>query len=148
MTFSIRSMTASDAAAWAMMRQSLWPFTTPGENQREVAGMLAASDMWGFIATDEAGIAVGFAEVTLRRYANGCEQSPVPFLEGIWIAPAARRHGLGRDVMAHIADFFRAKSFTEICSDALLDNTVSHKAHREWGFEETERVVYFRKALS
>jgi aminoglycoside 6'-N-acetyltransferase I len=28
-----------------------------------------------------------------------------------------------------------------------LDNTASHAMHGALGFEETERVVYFRKAL-
>ena len=40
-----------------------------------------------------------------------------------------------------------ARGFREIGSDALLDNEASHAAHRDWGFSETERVVYFRKAL-
>lgn len=32
-------------------------------------------------------------------------------------------------------------------SDALLENVSSHCMHRGLGFEETERVVYFRKDL-
>ena len=35
----------------------------------------------------------------------------------------------------------------ELASDALIDNAVSHGMHRRLGFEETERVVYFRKDL-
>ena len=31
--------------------------------------------------------------------------------------------------------------------DALLDNTASHAMHEALGFEETERVVCFRKSL-
>lgn len=148
MSLSIREMIRGDERVWAEMRRALWPFTTPEENQKDIAKMLSADDMWGFIALGDDGAPAGFAEVSLRRYANGCEQSPVPFLEGIWVVPAFRRHGAGRKMMAHIEDFVRAKGFTEICSDALLDNTLSHAAHRSWGFEETERVVYFRKPLA
>jgi aminoglycoside 6'-N-acetyltransferase I len=36
---------------------------------------------------------------------------------------------------------------TELASDALIDNTVSHSMHRGLGFEETEIVVYFKKSL-
>jgi aminoglycoside 6'-N-acetyltransferase I len=34
-----------------------------------------------------------------------------------------------------------------LASDALLDNGASHAMHRALGFEETERVVFFRKPL-
>jgi aminoglycoside 6'-N-acetyltransferase I len=146
-TISIREMTASDTAAWAEMRQALWSFTTTEGNERDIANILAAGDMWGVIAEGEAGAPAGFAEVALRRYANGCEESPVAFLEGIWVSPDFRRRGIADRLIAHISDILRAKGFTELCSDALLDNTVSHEAHRSWGFQETERVVYFRKSL-
>ena len=36
----------------------------------------------------------------------------------------------------------------ELASDALLDNEISHSVHRALGFEETERVVFFRKRLT
>ncbi|WP_162505238.1 hypothetical protein [Candidatus Arsenophonus triatominarum] len=35
--------------------------------------------------------AVGFAEICLREYANGCTKQPVPFLEGIWVKPEYRQ---------------------------------------------------------
>lgn len=123
-------------------------FTTAVENRNEIAKMLAATDMWGYAALHEDGAAAGFAEVALRRYANGCEESPVPFLEGIWVSPAFRRRGVGEHLIAHISAALRTKGFKELCSDALLDNTASHEAHRTWGFAETERVVYFRKPLA
>jgi aminoglycoside 6'-N-acetyltransferase I len=36
---------------------------------------------------------------------------------------------------------------SEFASDTLLDNVESHKFHAALGFQETERVVYFRKIL-
>lgn len=47
----------------------------------------------------------------------------------------------------HAERWAREHSLTEFASDALLDNTVSHEAHRALGFEEAERIVTFRKAL-
>jgi aminoglycoside 6'-N-acetyltransferase I len=43
--------------------------------------------------------------------------------------------------------FVLARGYREIGSDAELHNVQSHAAHLGWGFSETERVVYFRKAL-
>jgi aminoglycoside 6'-N-acetyltransferase I len=41
----------------------------------------------------------------------------------------------------------RDQGCREFASDALLDNSGSLAAHAACGFEETERVVYFRKRL-
>ncbi|MGH8854579.1 MAG: GNAT family N-acetyltransferase, partial [Telluria sp.] len=41
----------------------------------------------------------------------------------------------------------REQGCTEMASDAMIDNTASHAMHLALGFEETERVVYFRKPL-
>jgi aminoglycoside 6'-N-acetyltransferase I len=43
--------------------------------------------------------------------------------------------------------FLASRGYRELGSDALIDNSASHAAHRGWGFAETERVVYFRKSL-
>lgn len=130
------------------MRKALWPLTTGEENRKDIADIIDAADMWGFIALHDGGAPAGFAEVSLRRYANGCEDSPVPFLEGIWVNPAVRGRGVGEQLIAHVAAVLRSKGFSELCSDALIENEISHKAHRSWGFAETERVVYFRKPLT
>jgi aminoglycoside 6'-N-acetyltransferase I len=140
-------MTAADAGVWAEMRHALWPLTTPAENRRDIENILAAEGMTGFIAQDETGAPAGFAEVAVRPYANGCEETPVAFLEGIWVAPQFRRRGIGDAMIDHIGKFLSATGYRELCSDALLDNIDSHDAHRSWGFTETERVVYFRKPL-
>ena len=97
---------------------------------------------------EEAGEVTGFAEVTLRRdHVNGCETSPVAFLEGIYVRPRCRRRRLGRGLLAAVEQWGREQGCSEVGSDALLANEVSHRFHGGAGFEETERVVYFRKPL-
>ena len=50
-----------------------------------------------FLCEDDAGVVAGFAEASLRRdYVNGCETSPVAFLEGIFVVPSRRRRGVAR----------------------------------------------------
>jgi aminoglycoside 6'-N-acetyltransferase I len=140
-------MRASDRAAWATMRAALWPEETAPVHAREIEQILGGGDTWGFIAETADGAPAGFAEVSIRKFANGCETQPVPFLEGIWVEPPLRRQGIGRLLLDQVEAFAAARGFREIGSDALIDNTASHAAHRGWGFSETERVVYFRKAL-
>jgi aminoglycoside 6'-N-acetyltransferase I len=148
MAFSIRELTSADRAAWARMRAALWPGESLESLAEAIDDILADAGAWGFVAEAAGGTPAGFAEVALRKYANGCESRPVPFLEGIWVAPAFRRQGVGAQLIAHVERFLCARGYREIGSDAELHNVSSHAAHRSWGFSETERVVYFRKALA
>jgi aminoglycoside 6'-N-acetyltransferase I len=141
---------ASTLAAWRRMRQTLWPELTEEENTRETEEMMAATPRFFVrIALDRDEGAAGFAEATLRTdYVNGCVSSPVIFLEGIYVEPQARRHGVARMLVDAVGVWGREHACREFASDALLENTVSHAMHRALGFEETERVVCFRKDLA
>jgi len=148
MLVTIREMGAPDRAVWAEMRGALWPESSLAAHAQELAEMLGSGEAWGFLAEAADGAAAGFAEVAIRKYANGCTTRPVPFLEGIWVRAEFRRRGVGARLIAHVGAFAAARGFRELGSDAELDNRISHAAHRGWGFTETERVVYFRKALN
>jgi len=141
-------MGAADQAVWAEMRVALWPESSREAHAQELAEMFGSEDAWGFLAEAADGAAAGFAELAIRNYANGCTIRPVPFLEGIWVRAEFRRQGVGARLIAHVGAFAAARGFRELGSDAEIDNRISHAAHHGWGFTETERVVYFRKALS
>jgi aminoglycoside 6'-N-acetyltransferase I len=143
----IRRAHADDRTAWAAMRAALWPEEDAAAHARGIDTLLGRGDAWGFIAEDASGRPIGFAEIAIRPYANGCDSEPVAFLEGIWIEAQSRRRGIGAQLIAHIEAFLLARGFRELGSDAPLGNLASQDAHRRWGFSETERVVYFRKEL-
>jgi len=81
-------------------------------------------------------------------HVNGAQSSPVGFLEGLYVVPHARRNGVARALVAEIARWARDCGCSEMASDAALANAASHAVHRALGFAETERVVFFRKAIS
>jgi len=131
------------------LRRALWPDEPLEVRRAEAAANIARSD--GGMATfaaEEAGEVVGFAEVSLRHdYVNGCDTSPVAFLEGIYVRAGHRRRGIGRALVAAAGQWGRSHGCREFASDALLGNDASRRFHGAAGFEETERVVYFRKPL-
>jgi len=127
------------------MRALLWPDENPEELAAELDKFRADPTQVAFVAERDDGRLCGFAEASVRRYANSNDESPCAFLEGWWVDEDVRRAGVGRALVAAVEDWARAQGFTELGSDALLDNTPSHAAHRALGFEERERVVYFRK---
>jgi aminoglycoside 6'-N-acetyltransferase I len=79
---------------------------------------------------------------------NGCRTSPVGFLEGLFVVPAFRRRGVARNLCRHAEDWAASLGCSEFASDIVLGNETSQRAHEALGFEETERVVYYRKLLS
>jgi aminoglycoside 6'-N-acetyltransferase I len=85
--------------------------------------------------------------LSLRPYVDGCDSSPVPFIEGWYVAPEARRTGVGGTLVRAAEAWAIAQGYSEMASDALLDNDVSHWAHASLGFEEVERAIRFRKSL-
>ena len=148
--FAVRAATAADAPAWGRLRRALWPDEGVDWNAEEVAEALGRDrPATAFVACAAGGAVVGFAEATLRRdYVNGTASSPVGFLEGWYVAPEWRGRGVGRALIAAVERWTHAQGCGELASDALLDNADSHAAHAACGFEETERVVYFRKPLA
>ena len=101
-----------------------------------------------FIAYAETHQPVGLVEASIRRdHVNGTGSSPVAFLEGLYVAPTHRRRGMARSLVATVAAWAVSCGCQEFASDAALENGLSHRVHRSLGFTETERVVYFRKAL-
>jgi aminoglycoside 6'-N-acetyltransferase I len=143
----IRQMGAADRTVWAGMRAALWPDETPQQQAEGIDQLIKDGEAWGFIAETLASAAAGFAEIAIRKYANGCDSRPVAFLEGIWVSKEFRRRGIGAQLVRHIESFLTARGFHELGSDTPLDNGVSQSAHLGWGFSETERIVYFRKPL-
>jgi GNAT superfamily N-acetyltransferase len=133
---------------WLALRLALWPEEEPAVELAAMAEALRRS-FHVRLAVDDAGAAVGFVEGSIRTdYVNGTRSSPVAFLEGLYVVPESRRLGIARALVESVAEWARSSGCTELASDSLLDNRFGHAAHRALGFEETERVVYFRRALS
>lgn len=144
----IARMTADAIDQVAPLRYALWPVSDEADHRAELAELAASPDAVVLVARTDEGEPVGYAEASIRRdYVNGCDTSPVAFLEGIFVAPGHRLHGLSRALCDAVEAWGREVGCTELGSDALLENAVAHRFHQANGFEERERVVYYRKKL-
>lgn len=140
---------ASHVERWAYMRAELWPEASLSEHRDDILAQLkSGGEEVTFLAFDDEGEAVGFAEAAIRHdYVNGCDTSPVVFLEGIFIEPDARRSGVARGLADAVKAWGQERGCAEMASDADIANEASHAFHAALGFTETERVVYFRKII-
>lgn len=89
----------------------------------------------------------GYVEAGSRKYAEGCATSPVGYVEAWYVDPDVRQLGCGRALLEAAESWARSQGYTEMASDALLENTLSHRAHTGSGYAEVERIVTFRKPL-
>jgi aminoglycoside 6'-N-acetyltransferase I len=148
-TVTVRPATAADEAAWLEMRKVLWPgeeASLTEEVRKYFSGSLR-EPIEVLLALDDSGRAIGFAELNIRPYAEGCYSGRVAYLEGWFVAADARRQGVGTALMRAAEDWGRARGCTEFGSDAVLDNEVSALAHEALGFAEVELLRCFRKDL-
>ena len=144
----IRAVEPDDMEEWLRMRLTLWPQGEPSEHRIEMARLASQPDAIVLVAVrGDTGRLAGFAEVGVRPYADGCETSPVAYLEGWYVDADLRRGGVGRALVRAAEEWARGQGLREFASDALLDNVASHRAHEGLGFTEVERAVRYRKSL-
>jgi aminoglycoside 6'-N-acetyltransferase I len=125
----------------------LWQHASADEHVLETDQLLAAPHRYAvFLAVSPEEEALGFAEAAVRHdYVNGCDTSPVLFLEGIYVIPNVRRQGIARALCISVEQWGTEHACAEFASDSQIDNVNAQALHRALGFEETERVVFFRK---
>lgn len=146
----VRPATAADVSAWAVVRAQQWPDDDAAAHAADIADTFLSGDpdQVAFVAEGASGALLGFVEAGIRHdYVDGCDTSPVAFGDGAFIIPEARGTGVGRALVEAVAGWGRARGCTELASNALLTSTASHAFHEAVGFEETERVVFFRRML-
>ncbi|NNG14980.1 MAG: GNAT family N-acetyltransferase [Gemmatimonadales bacterium] len=148
---NVRPAEPGDAASWLRMRHALWPEGSEAEHGQEIdeyfQGLARGRPAAVLMAENKEGHPVGFAELAIRPYAEGCLSDRVAYLEGWYVAPEARRAGVGQALIAAAQEWGRSQGSTEIASDADPENDISIAAHRAAGFTDAGLVRCFRKDL-
>ena len=127
------------------MRSAFWP----DSREDEVPTLLSRDLTAGVVlVVDRAGGGLsGFAEVGLRPFAEGCDSSPVAYLEGIWVDPEARRGRIAAALVDGAEAWAREQGMTEMASDCTIDNHDSYQFHLATGFAEVERTICFMRPI-
>lgn len=145
----VRTARPADAPDWERMRQRLWP-SSPGEHAREIEAFFSGErrdPLEVFLARDDGGSAIGFAEASIRAYAEACDSGRVGYLEGLYVEPPHRRRGFAAALVRAVEEWARAQGCSELASDTAIDNEASAALHRASGFAEVAHIICFRKDL-
>jgi aminoglycoside 6'-N-acetyltransferase I len=128
------------------MRLALWPDSAEDEVDEVLA--LARCDGLVLVAAVDDDRLAGFAEFSLRTFADGCMTSPVAYLEGIWVDETVRRGRVASELVHEGEAWARTLGLTELASDCEIANDTSHAFHLGSGFQEVQRNICFRKILT
>lgn len=157
MSYRVRPITTADQAPWCAMRRAMGPEWLTDDFERLALEFFTTGRIQSlvhavFVAESGDDLAnrplVGFAEVSLREYAEGCLSSPVGYLEGWFVHETVRGQGVGRRLVEACVDWARSHGWSELASDAELENRGSLEAHRALGFEGVADIRCFRMPIS
>jgi aminoglycoside 6'-N-acetyltransferase I len=148
MSVIVRGARPEDRAEWLRMRKALWDDCPDEQQVREMEGILGGDTEEVFIAERPGGRLCGFLEAALRSRADGCDSTPVGYIEGWYVDEDVRRSGVGRALIDAAEAWARSRGCRQMASDAELWNEVSHQAHGALGYQETARLVLFKKDLA
>lgn len=140
---AIRKLGPEDRHAWLSLRKLLWP----DSEDDEALTWATRSDAATLLAESAEDGVIGFAEVGVRLYADGCDTSPVAFLEGWYVEAAYRGNDVGRRLVQAAAEWAKQSGLQELASDSLLKDSAAYAAHIHVGFEEIERSIKYRMSL-
>ena len=136
-----------DAVSLAPMVKKLWPEHDLEALVRILTEYIASPESAVF-ACRENGRFVGVALCCLRHdYVEGCETSPVGYLEGIYVEESCRKTGLARTLLGQCEQWAKDMGCREFASDCELTNETSLAFHLNLGFTEENRIICFKKNL-
>jgi aminoglycoside 6'-N-acetyltransferase I len=144
---TIRRANPGDINEWIRLRMILWDHLTAEDLEDDVHELLSDPERAVIVAVRPDGCLAGFLEASLRKYADGCETSPVGYIEGWCVDEDVRGNGVGASLVRAAEDWARGLGCEEMASDTWLDNEGSIEAHKKLGYEEAERLVHFAKWL-
>ena len=142
----IRKAIPTDSMTLAVLASKMWEHPA-AELEPGFAELTTSTEAACFLAFVD-GLPVGFAQCQLRHdYVEGCDTSPVGFLEGIYVDGTHRHGGIAKALLSACEDWARSVGCSEFASDCELDNHVSLEWHLKAGFQEMGRTIWFAKKL-
>lgn len=146
-SFRLEEATRKDLAVWKAMRSDLFPGLESSFHDRETKMILESDDRRCLLVRAPNGDMVGFLEVSLRNLVDGCLGGPVGYIEGIYLVAEFRGLGLGGVLTDAAAEWFASKGCRDMATDTEIDNEAAQEFWSDLGFEETWRVVQYRKPI-
>jgi aminoglycoside 6'-N-acetyltransferase I len=143
----IKRAELADADALASLALQMWTDHDPNDRKDKFLELIHSKDAACFLKYAHTK-PIAFAQCQLRHdYVEGTSSSPVGYLEGIFVSEEYRKKGIAAELLEECEKWAKEKGCSEFASDCELDNTDSLKFHTAMGFEETNRIICFKKTI-
>ena len=142
----VKKAKQDDITVIAELAVQMWEVDSIQELIDDISENMAKDDAQYFLKYVN-DMPVGFAECQLRHdYVEGTD-SPVGYLEGIFVKEEFRHKGFAKEILIECEKWTKEKGCIEFASDCELDNEESLHFHIAMGFVEAGRIICFKKEL-
>ena len=146
--FVIRRVGENDLNEWFRLRKLLWDESSDEEHRNEMLDIYEHTETQLVLAAETAGgKLVGFLEASIRPFVEDCHTDHVGYLEGWFVEPEFRMHGIGTKLVRMAEQWARKRGCTEMASDSEMGNNTSLQAHLKLGYEISSKLIHLRKNL-
>jgi GNAT superfamily N-acetyltransferase len=141
----VRSAAPADAAAIARLNSQLgYPVAVQSLGPR-LERLLASEEQAVYVATDSKGEVIGWihgAEQLLVESGARCE------ILGLVVDVAARRGGIGRQLVEAAEQWALARGLSEVSVRSAVSRAESHPFYQQLGYERVKSQHVYRKRLA
>jgi GNAT superfamily N-acetyltransferase len=140
----IRSAVPADAAAVARLSGQLGYPVAPQALAARLQGLLASKEQAVYVAADGEAVVVGWihgAEQVLVESGPRCE------ILGLVVDEAARRGGIGRQLVEAVERWALARGLPEVSVRSAVSRAESHPFYEQLGYNRVKSQHVYRKRL-
>src|ERR1700759_2552097 len=95
--FNVRAIQEKDFSEWFRLRRELWDEASDEEYRIEMRDIFVNQEtQLVIVAETNTGRLIGFLEASIRPFVEDCHSDYVGYLEGWFVEPQYRQHGIGR----------------------------------------------------
>lgn len=137
---SIKSVTEETVSVWGSFASSVWQTGKQVLMEQFAEGKFP----FEFLYYSSSGIAVAWISLSLRHdYVEGCQFSPVAYVEGIFVHPDYRGQGIAAELLDFADSWAKSHGARELASDTDFENSHSQAFHTKNGFREVSRNIHY-----
>jgi len=131
----VRQLSDNDLDAWLFIRCALWPQRDVDQQHVDIERIFANKLQYVvLVCVNEAGVALGFAEVALRAPLRSGHDSPFASVEALFVKPDSRRLGCAAKLVEAMETWAAQRSCRHLTSDAEQTDDAALAVHAACGF--------------
>jgi aminoglycoside 6'-N-acetyltransferase I len=150
----IREATENDFDEWLRMRVLLYPECDSQLLLSEIETIFRKRTILGeldyqiLVHEDERNKLSGFIETSIRQKLPGYQDSPIGYIESLYVDPTHRRKGIARQLVAFSEKWVKSQNYNHFFVDTDSNHADAIQFYKSIGFKEigsNEEEIIFKK---